>query len=84
MLGLYAYYVLTCRAYYLRSGRIAPLESAIYSANFVIGQFLISVGVLLSKWTGASVGALLIAAFIYRLSFWQFNERGFLQIFETL
>jgi hypothetical protein len=65
----YAYFILNCQAYYTKSGRIGPLESALFCVTFVFAQLLISISVVASKVTGTSAGIFIllsmIAAFLF-------------------
>lgn len=71
MRAAYAYFVLHCQTYYAKSGRIGPLESALYCASFVFAQLLISVGVVASKIFETSSGkfimSALVAAFVFQV-----------------
>lgn len=69
MKELYAYFILHCQIYYKRSGRIGPLEAALYSSSFVFVQFLISVAVIASKILDTSSGKFILVALILAFGF---------------
>jgi hypothetical protein len=71
MKQLYAYFVLNCQAFYIKSGRNGPLESALFCVTFVFAQFLISMSVVASKIMGTSSGKFIflsiVTAYLFHL-----------------
>jgi hypothetical protein len=75
MKTLYAYFILSCHTYYVRTGRIGPLESALFNMTLTFGMVLISISVLLGKLFEIQTGALILFAMILTYVFHTVQRR---------
>jgi len=83
MKGLYAYFILHCQTYYRKSGRIGPLESALYCASFVFAQLLISIAVVASKIFDTSSDKFILIAIIVAFGFHAMQRKKISSAFLT-